>query len=173
MKSNVLAFVIAAASLGSGTVSLAQDHQRHGWRDDGLRTAYQAGQQNTQRMDQRTERRNDRREDRINERRADRRDHRLDHRWDHRNSHRPDYRGHDVYVYRSDGHRPIYNARGPQFRRGGYIPQEFRHRHYPVVNYRTYRLSAPPRGHQWVQVGTDYVLIAMATGLIAHIVLNH
>lgn len=28
------------------------------------------------------------------------------------------------------------------------------------------------RGHQWVQVGADYVLIAIATGVIAQIILN-
>ena len=29
------------------------------------------------------------------------------------------------------------------------------------------------RGHQWVQVGTDYVLVAIATGLIANLILNN
>ena len=52
------------------------------------------------------------------------------------------------------------------------MPREYRNRQYVVVNHRSHRLSAPPRGHQWVQVGADYVLIAVATGLIAHIVLN-
>ena len=44
---------------------------------------------------------------------------------------------------------------------------------YVINNYRAYHLSAPPRGHQWVQVGADYALIAIATGLIASIVLSH
>ncbi|MDR3452840.1 MAG: RcnB family protein [Rhodoferax sp.] len=65
-----------------------------------------------------------------------------------------------------------YNARGPEFRRGGYIPRDFRNRQYVVNDYRAYRLSPPPRGQQWVQVGSDYVLIAIATGLIANIVLS-
>ena len=64
-------------------------------------------------------------------------------------------------------------ARSPEFRRGGYIPRDFRSPQYVVTNYRGYRLSPPPRGHQWVQVGNDYVLIAIATGLIANIVLNY
>jgi Ni/Co efflux regulator RcnB len=38
-------------------------------------------------------------------------------------------------------------------------------------DYRAYNLSPPPRGHQWVQVGADCVLIA--TGLIANIILNY
>ena len=66
-----------------------------------------------------------------------------------------------------------YNARGPEFRRGRYIPREFRNRQYVVNNYQSYRLAPPPRGQQWVQVGSDYVLVAIATGLIANIILNH
>lgn len=84
----------------------------------------------------------------------------MDHRFDHSDMRRND-RGH------------YYNARGPEFRRGGYIPHDFRNRQYYVNDYRAYRLSPPPRGQQWVQVGSDYVLIAIATGLIANIVLNH
>ncbi|MEO7399866.1 MAG: RcnB family protein, partial [Polaromonas sp.] len=66
-----------------------------------------------------------------------------------------------------------YNARSPEFRRGGYIAREYRNHQYVVNNYRAYRLAPPPRGQQWVQVRGDYVLIAIATGLIANIVLNH
>ena len=34
-------------------------------------------------------------------------------------------------------------------------------------------LSAPPRGYQWVQSGSDYILIAIATGIIAQLLLSH
>jgi Ni/Co efflux regulator RcnB len=37
------------------------------------------------------------------------------------------------------------------------------------VDYRRYRLSAPPRGYEWRQVDNNYVLAAAATGLIASI----
>ena len=67
--------------------------------------------------------------------------------------------------------RPEYNARGPEFHRGGYISREYRSRAYEV-DYREHRLSRPPVGHRWVQVGADYVLIAIATGVIASIILN-
>ena len=33
--------------------------------------------------------------------------------------------------------------------------------------------AAPPRGYHWVQNGPDYVLVAIATGIIAQILLNH
>ncbi len=88
--------------------------------------------------------------------------------FEERNQHRYGYRDE-----RWGGRHDYYNARGPEFRRGGYIPREFRNRQYYVNDYRAYHLSPPPRGQQWVQVGSDYVLIAIATGLIAHMVLNH
>jgi len=64
------------------------------------------------------------------------------------------------------------NARGPEFRRGGHLPPELRDRHYVVSDWRRHRLTAPPRGYQWVQVGPDYVLAAIATGIIATLILN-
>ncbi|MES2159299.1 MAG: RcnB family protein [Pseudomonadota bacterium] len=42
---------------------------------------------------------------------------------------------------------------------------------YRVVNnYRDYRLSAPPRGYQWVRSGNDAVMIAITSGLIGAVV---
>jgi Ni/Co efflux regulator RcnB len=66
--------------------------------------------------------------------------------------------------------RRYYNAR--EFRRGNRLPPELRQRQYVVSNWRGHHLSAPPRGYQWVQVGPDYVLAAVATGLIANLILN-
>ena len=68
--------------------------------------------------------------------------------------------------------RQYYNARGPEFRRGGRLPPELRNRTYVVNDWRGHRLSAPPRGYQWVQVGPDYVLAAVATGVILNMILN-
>ncbi len=65
-----------------------------------------------------------------------------------------------------------YNARGPEFVRGRALPSDLRTPQYVVVNYGQHRLAAPGRGQQWVQVGADYVLVAIATGVIANIVLN-
>lgn len=94
----------------------------------------------------------------------------------HPQMNRPGYRPPVVrpgyYEQRRDAPVYYYNARGPEFRRGGYIPREFRQRQYVVVNHQDHHLAYPPRGHEWVQVGTDYVLIAIATGLIAQIVLS-
>jgi Ni/Co efflux regulator RcnB len=68
--------------------------------------------------------------------------------------------------------RYYYNARGAEFRRGGRLPPELRDRHYVVSDWRGHHLSAPPRGYQWVQVGPDYVLAAVATGVILTLILS-
>lgn len=89
-------------------------------------------------------------------------------RGDHRGG--PGYRGNQDF---RDGRQ--FDRRGfPQphaeWRRGGRVPPEYRGRNYVVNDYRAYRLQAPPRGYQWVGVGGDYVLAAIATGLIAQII---
>ena len=66
--------------------------------------------------------------------------------------------------------RFYYNAH--EFRRGQRLPPELRHRQYVVANWRVHRLAPPPRGYQWVQVGSDYVLVAIATGIIANLILS-
>lgn len=65
-----------------------------------------------------------------------------------------------------------FNGHGRQFYRGGHIPNEYRSRQYVVTDWRGRHLHAPPRGQQWVQVGADYALIAIATGVIAQLVLS-
>lgn len=99
----------------------------------------------------------------------DRRDQRYDHRHGPRHDHRVERRD-----YRPAPPRHVYypGARGPEFQRGRYIPREYRRPQYVVTNYRTHHLYAPPRGYHWVQVGGDYVLVAIATGLIASLILS-
>ncbi|MEJ8858236.1 RcnB family protein [Variovorax robiniae] len=59
-----------------------------------------------------------------------------------------------------------------EWKRGGRVPNEYRGRNYVVNDYRAYHLNAPPRGYQWMGVGGDYVLAAIATGLIAQIIVG-
>lgn len=148
---NLVVYAIAAATLGISSLTFAQGNSPRGHREEPPRVQRHDDRQDARRDDRKDDRR-DAREDR-----RDARDQRHDARrtWNHQ---------------RSDRH---FHARGPAFKRGAYIPREYRNRQYVVMNHRTHRLSAPPRGHQWVQVGADYVLIAVATGLIAHIVLNY
>jgi Ni/Co efflux regulator RcnB len=59
------------------------------------------------------------------------------------------------------------------FHRGDRLPAEYRHRNYVVDDWRGHNLSAPPRGYHWVQTGGDYVLVAIATGIILQLLLNN
>jgi Ni/Co efflux regulator RcnB len=74
----------------------------------------------------------------------------------------------------SDGRRDGRGA-GPNrsFYRGDRLPYEYRHRNYVVNDWRSHNLSAPPRGYHWVQTGADYVLVAIATGIILQLMLQN
>lgn len=76
------------------------------------------------------------------------------------------------FDHRDERRDSYYGARGPQYYRGGHIPAHYRNRQYVVTNWRAHHLHAPHRGQQWIQVGSDYVLIAVATGVIAQLVLS-
>lgn len=152
MKSKAIIFAIAAASLGFSAATLARDNDRHGNRDDQPRAQHSGQHHDHYRGQNRFENRQSHRADR------------LDDHWDNRRD--------ESFERRNDRHE-YYNARRPEFRRGGYIPRDYRSPQYYITDYRAYHLSPPPRGHQWVQVGADYVLIAIATGLIANIILNY
>jgi Ni/Co efflux regulator RcnB len=73
------------------------------------------------------------------------------------------------------GEERRYDGAGPDhsFRRGERLPSRYRNHQYVVNNYREHHLRPPPRGYHWVQTGSDYVLAAVATGLIADLIINH
>jgi Ni/Co efflux regulator RcnB len=85
--------------------------------------------------------------------------------------------------HRDDRHSDRYDKHahneergaGPNhdFRKGGRLSGEYRNRQYVVSDWRGHHLHAPPRGYHWVQTGPDYVLAAVATGVIAQIVLGN
>ncbi|SOE53179.1 regulator RcnB of Ni and Co efflux [Burkholderia sp. OK233] len=56
--------------------------------------------------------------------------------------------------------------------KGERLPVEYRDRNYVVDDWRGHGLQAPPRGYQWVGVNGDYVLAAIATGVIANVLLS-
>ena len=56
-----------------------------------------------------------------------------------------------------------------RWNRGDRLPAEYRDRQYVVNDWRGHNLNAPPGGYQWVQSGSDYLLVAIATGLIAQL----
>lgn len=68
-------------------------------------------------------------------------------------------------------HERRIEARGPQFHRGDRLPPPYRGQR-GMNDWQDRHLHAPAHGQQWVQVGADYALIAIATGVIAQLVLN-
>ena len=90
------------------------------------------------------------------------RDHRGDYSHPQRGDNRSGYDNrdnHGGYVHHSEwrrGHRMSQN----DWRRG------------QRVDYRSHHLRAPPRGYEWREVDGNYVMAAIATGLIASIIAN-
>lgn len=120
----------------------------HSHRDD--RGHYDKRDRGDRRYDRRDDRRDDRHTGYYRDERRDRHDDRRDRRYD---------RGY------YDGAR--------HYHRGDRIDVRYRNRVYYVTDWGHHHLHRPPRGHVWVQVGGDYVLMAVATGIIASIILNH
>lgn len=95
---------------------------------------------------------------------------------DRRNgAHGNDYRNNDRYYDVRQYHRDDRRGAGPRhdLRRGHRLGTEYRGSRYVVTDWRQRHLSAPPRGHHWVRAGNDYVLAAIATGLIAQVLLSN
>lgn len=108
----------------------------------------------------------------------------------------PQYRGQQYrgQQYRSDPYRRHDQAR-PYYRpgppppharagrrgagpyhdiyRGARLPSYYRSPMYVVGDWHAHRLSAPPRGYYWVQVGADYLLVAIATGIVVQLMLGY
>ena len=63
---------------------------------------------------------------------------------------------------------------GPQhqYHRGQRLPAEWRGQQHRVNDWHAHHLAAPPRGQQWVQVGSDFALVAIATGVITSLMMN-
>jgi Ni/Co efflux regulator RcnB len=60
-----------------------------------------------------------------------------------------------------------------QYHKGDRLP-EAEHRKENVVNdWHSRNLREPPSGYHWVKSGDDFVLAAVATGIIADLVLSH
>ena len=69
-------------------------------------------------------------------------------------SHRKDYRD-----YRAKQKKRHHWSKGQR------VPKEYRRN----VDYHRHNLKAPPRGYQWVENDGQYLMIGIATGLIAAI----
>ena len=96
----------------------------------------------------------------------ERQDNRLD-RWDRRDQHRQRYSRFPPPRWEERGAGPDYN-----YYRGGRMPYEYRSYQYVVEDWDVHGLRRPPRGYHWIQSGNDYVLVAIATGIILELMLG-
>ncbi|MFN3857485.1 MAG: RcnB family protein [Caulobacter sp.] len=73
--------------------------------------------------------------------------------------------------YRAGRYVPPRGYQARRWTRGQALPASYPTRAY-YVDYRAYRLAPPPRGYQYVRVGNDVVLTAIASGVIASVILG-
>lgn len=157
MKTSAIACAALAGTLGFSGLASAQD-----WRGD---RGNRGDRDHQQRFEQRQDRRHDRQAERWNERRQERFDRRHEQR-DWRPGWQAGYQQ-PHYGWQS-GHRVA-----PRYHRGGYLPYQYRGPTYRVHDWHAHPgLYAPPYGHQWMQVDGEFLLVALATGLIANAILN-
>jgi len=57
--------------------------------------------------------------------------------------------------------------------KGTRLPVQYRSKHYVVNDWHGHGLKRPPHGYHWVQYGGDYLLVAIATGVIAQLILSN
>ena len=153
LKHNAAIAAVIALTMATGPLALAQGNSNHGDRGD--------RGDNDRRQDNR-ERKEDRREVKE-ERKEDRREAKEFH-----HDNRDFGRSHNERMKEGRGVGPGFG-----YYRGDRLPAEYRHRQYVVDDWRGHHLSAPPGGYQWVQSGNDYILVAIATGIIAQLLLGH
>lgn len=158
MKTKIIASALIALTLAASGSAMAQRGDRDN-NDRNDRGNYAQQHDNGRHEGQRGDDRNNMRDNDRGEHRGNDRDNDNNRRYyDARNFRRDDYRG-----------------GGPRhdLRRGQRLSQEYRDNRYVVSDWRARRLSAPPRGQHWVQAGNDYVLAAIATGVITQILLSN
>ncbi|OOG49422.1 RcnB family protein [Rhodanobacter sp. C01] len=92
----------------------------------------------------------------------------------HDRDHHGHNRGHDDHRHGDDHGRYGYHDGGP--RNYGRPHWQRGHRYdgptYVVRDYGHYRLRQPPRGYHWVRANNDFLLVAVATGIILDVALH-
>ena len=172
MKSAVLTCAVAAAALGFGSLSFAQDQHR------GDRDGRYADRQGYAARDGRGVEPRDSQPVWQNGRHARQPEQRG---YYEQRGWQPQYSqqyGSNRYAQgtpsRHYGQQGQWGAAVPRYRRGDYVPYQYRQSHYHVADWRAHRLYAPPQGYQWVRTDDsgDFLLVAIATGLIANLLLS-
>ena len=173
---SIAAVAAVAAPMAFTATSAAADDDRGRGRGN--------HEQRWDRNDHRGDRdRGDRRDYRGDRDRYDRRDDnrgRYDRRDDRRSYSNWDRGRHNGYYYnnrwfygpppQASYGNPYYRPGYASWRRGSSLPPYYRG--YVVNDYHRYHLRQPPRGYAWYRVGNDYLLAAIASGIIFDIIAN-
>lgn len=100
-----------------------------------------------------------------------------DWRRDHNDNGRYDNRDRAYEQGRRDQARAEDRRDRREYRRwakGQRLDRQYRDNRYYVSDYRRYGLRPPPRGYRWQRVDNQFLLTAVATGLIASVIIaNH
>jgi Ni/Co efflux regulator RcnB len=97
---------------------------------------------------------------------------------DHDKGHRHQDRDHDRHDRDRHGYNRYdhdrYRDHHHDWREGGHVASRYyRDDRYWVRDWHSRHLPQPPHGHRWMRIDGDYVLAAVATGVITAIVLGH
>lgn len=167
----------AIATVAAPMASQAQNYERREERREDRRDLRQ--DQRELREDRRDARRDgvvtDRERRELNRDRAEVRDSRRELRYDRRRADtwrdRAEWRAYRG-VRQGYWYAPGYGYLRPQpnaaWRRGAYVPRPYRA--YYVQDPRFYGLAAPPAGQRWIYADGNFVLMALATGLITQVI---
>ena len=171
MKRLLLAAVALATAAGP-MIAIAGPKERHDdrreVRDDKREVHQDRREIKDDRKDLKRELKDDRREVK-----ADRRELRYDRRraetWRERTEWHG-YRGVRPGFWYAPGYGYYPVARGQGWRRGSYVPPTYRT--YYVQDPYYYGLAPAPRGYRWIYADGNFVMMALATGLIANVIIN-
>jgi Ni/Co efflux regulator RcnB len=168
-----LALATAAAPMAAPMAAMAEPgdhgdrHELNEGRRDLRHDRHAAGRDGRIGPGERAELRRDHRE--IN---LDRRDLRYDRARAESWRGRPEWRGY-AGVRRGHWYAPGYGYRPVShvgWRRGHYVPVTYRS--YYVQDWGYYGLRPPPPGYRWIYADGNFVLMAVATGLIVDVLLH-
>lgn len=81
----------------------------------------------------------------------------------------------NAHAYRNPNYRPQAGMPVPHrdWRRGVVVEPNYRGDRYWVTDWHARHLYAPPRDHRWLYVNGDYILVAIATGVIVNILTGY
>jgi Ni/Co efflux regulator RcnB len=97
-----------------------------------------------------------------------------DHDHDRRGYHHHDHDDDDDHRHRRHSGKHKGWKQHRDYHRGERIEVVYLEPRYYVEDYHHYHLRQPPRGHRWVRTDDGrFILVAVATGIIADILLHH